>query len=329
MWQLLLLSVPLAVAREFTVSGMSSGAFMAVQMHFAYSEDITAAGIIAGGPYYCVGTEPDPYYYLCSFFPDELSQDDMVDYIEAQAKAGNIDSTSNLRDDKVFLLTGTADDIVVLGVGMLNYDVYKLYVDNDNIETEFTLNTKHIWPLVEEGDCLNEGECGYDTAEKIFTTAYGELNDKVEMIVSNLEMFDQTQYFSKSKGHGLGNQGYIYIPNNCKDNPGDCRIHVHFHGCFSNLDQVGDYWVKHAGLNEWAESNDIVVIYPQTNVESVSLLEEEGCWDYWGAFGDDYALKSGVQMRAVYNMAQDIPREDSDAAQALLLSLFTILLLIL
>jgi hypothetical protein len=328
MWQLLLLSVPLAVAREFTVSGMSSGAFMAVQMHFAYSADITAAGVIAGGPFYCVGTEPDPYYYYCSFFADQLEVDDMVEYIEDQADKGNIDPTSNLKDDKVFLFTGTADDIVVLGVGKLNYDIYKLYVDNDNIDTDFTINTKHVWPLVEEGDCLNEGKCGYDTAEKIFTTAYGNLNDKVEMIEDNLETFDQTQYFPSSRSHGLGDLGFIYIPTNCQDNPEDCRIHVHFHGCFSNYDQIGDYWVKNAGLNEWAESNDIVVIYPQTNVESISLLDEKGCWDYWGAFGYDYALKSGAQMKAVYEMAQDIAGEDSDDAQALLLSLLAILFLI-
>lgn len=90
MWQLLLLSIHLVVAREFTISGLSGGAFMAVQMHFAYSADITAAGIIAGGPYYCVGTEPDPKYFYCSFFADQLSQNDMIDYIEAQAKEGNI-----------------------------------------------------------------------------------------------------------------------------------------------------------------------------------------------------------------------------------------------
>ena len=39
---------------EVSVSGFSSGAQMAVQMHFAYSKTIRkGAGVIAGGPYYC------------------------------------------------------------------------------------------------------------------------------------------------------------------------------------------------------------------------------------------------------------------------------------
>jgi hypothetical protein len=36
-----------------TVSGLSSGAFMAVQMQFAYSASLRGAGIVAGGPFWC------------------------------------------------------------------------------------------------------------------------------------------------------------------------------------------------------------------------------------------------------------------------------------
>jgi poly(3-hydroxybutyrate) depolymerase len=38
---------------KVTVSGLSSGGFMAVQMHVAYSSVFSGAGIFAGGPYYC------------------------------------------------------------------------------------------------------------------------------------------------------------------------------------------------------------------------------------------------------------------------------------
>lgn len=36
-----------------TVSGISSGGYMAVQMHVIYSGEFTGAGIVAGGPFYC------------------------------------------------------------------------------------------------------------------------------------------------------------------------------------------------------------------------------------------------------------------------------------
>jgi pimeloyl-ACP methyl ester carboxylesterase len=45
-----------------TVSGLSSGGFFAHQFHVAHSDLVTGAGIIAGGPYGCVETIPNPYW---------------------------------------------------------------------------------------------------------------------------------------------------------------------------------------------------------------------------------------------------------------------------
>ncbi len=36
-----------------SVSGLSSGAYMTVQLHTAYSDLFMGAGVIAGGPFYC------------------------------------------------------------------------------------------------------------------------------------------------------------------------------------------------------------------------------------------------------------------------------------
>jgi poly(3-hydroxybutyrate) depolymerase len=38
---------------QISVSGISSGGFMAHQFHVAHSQHIMGAGIVAGGPYYC------------------------------------------------------------------------------------------------------------------------------------------------------------------------------------------------------------------------------------------------------------------------------------
>ena len=38
---------------ESSVSGLSSGAFMTVQLHLAHSASFAGAGIIAGGPFRC------------------------------------------------------------------------------------------------------------------------------------------------------------------------------------------------------------------------------------------------------------------------------------
>ena len=116
------------------------------------------------------------------------------------------------------------------------------------------------------------------------------------MFHTNMIKFDQTAYFSSKDDIGLGDTGFIYVPTGCQDNPDDCRVHMCFHGCVANVDLAGEYFLRYNGINEWAEANDIVVIYPQTNSKSISLLQEKGCWDYFGFYGQDYALKSGGQM---------------------------------
>ena len=43
-----------------SISGLSSGAFMTVQLHLAHSAKFVGAGIIAGGPYRCANRSATP-----------------------------------------------------------------------------------------------------------------------------------------------------------------------------------------------------------------------------------------------------------------------------
>src|SRR5262245_11006980 len=45
---------------QSSVSGLSSGAFMAVQIEVAHSDDIVGAGIVAGGPFACAESAAAP-----------------------------------------------------------------------------------------------------------------------------------------------------------------------------------------------------------------------------------------------------------------------------
>src|SRR4249919_2672354 len=49
-----------------TVSGISSGGFMAVQLHVAHSSTVKGAGVLAGGPYYCAQGNLWASFYSCT-----------------------------------------------------------------------------------------------------------------------------------------------------------------------------------------------------------------------------------------------------------------------
>jgi hypothetical protein len=53
-------------ASQTSVSGLSSGGYMAVQFEVAFSSLVRGAGIIAGGPYYCAHGDPITATSLCS-----------------------------------------------------------------------------------------------------------------------------------------------------------------------------------------------------------------------------------------------------------------------
>lgn len=139
---------------QISVSGISSGGFMAHQFHVAHSEHIMGAGIVAGGPYYCARGNILDAVTRCSSFvmleckklnldPKWCQKTDLApktagevrrvakeSFREAkkQEASGDIGKLTNLADDKIYLFSGTYDAIVPQGVMDA---VYHFYVDND------------------------------------------------------------------------------------------------------------------------------------------------------------------------------------------------------
>ncbi len=95
----------------------------------------------------------------------------------------------------------------------------------------------------------------------------------------------------------------------------NCKFHIAFHGCLQTLANIGGLFHEYTGnaqgnvqllilgYNEWAEANDIIVLYPQA---MSNVLNPEGCWDWWGYSGLNFATKSGPQMATVQNLQQYI-----------------------
>ncbi len=59
----------------------------------------------------------------------------------------------------------------------------------------------------------------------------------------------------------MGDTGYFYVPRSCNTN--QCGLHVVFHGCNQDLETLGETFIHKTRLNEYADTNDFVVLYPQ------------------------------------------------------------------
>src|SRR5580658_1645992 len=97
---------------QTSVSGISSGGFMAVQFGVAFSSIIEGIGVFAGGPFDCSQGSVTAAENACG---DATSSPDVTPMIAATkslAVSGAIDATSYLASERIFLFGG-ADDAIV------------------------------------------------------------------------------------------------------------------------------------------------------------------------------------------------------------------------
>ena len=96
-----------------SVSGLSSGAFMAVQYQVAFSGSVIGAGVVAGGPYYCAaGSLLNAG--ICMGQVPFLPPNPALLLMAAQgfADMGQIDPLADLQNDRIYVFSGTRDTVV-------------------------------------------------------------------------------------------------------------------------------------------------------------------------------------------------------------------------
>ena len=178
--------------------------------------------------------------------------------------------------------------------------------------------------------CLDVFEV--DLAGAILQHIYGKLNDRAVADGELLEFSQKDVFgkFSKSPATAIQNAsmedadrknlGYIFIPETCKGGAEACKLHVAFHGCKQGGETAklvpGDYsgnlFSQFAGYNEWATTNQMVVLYPQVRIWNSGPTNPEGCWDWWGQnyTHENYHTKKGLQIKAVAQMINILVGED-------------------
>ncbi|NJO34117.1 MAG: hypothetical protein HC869_14235 [Rhodospirillales bacterium] len=142
-------------------------------------------------------------------------------------------------------------------------------------------------------------DCDYDQAGAILKWIYGELNAPAERPKGKFLIFAQSRY-AEGFGNGLSSEGVIYIPEICAAK-GGCRLHIALHGCEQNRDQVGMAFIEGSGFAGWADTNNLVILFPQVEA---SILNPKACWDWWGYTGKNFLTKDALQIAAIWRMVE-------------------------
>ena len=302
---------------DITVSGISAGAYMAVQVHVAFSSIVNGCAVYAGGPYFCAKANVDTAELHCMEYmaggPDVEAS---VSYTSLNVDKKTIDNTINLNDDKVFLFSGKDDKTVDPKVVKALETYYGNYMPATSIVTNYKISAAHTMPTLDYGTVCDVsktpyiGKCSYEGAgEGLKTILNNDMMQKGKAISSNLLTFDQTPFYSGSDT-SLDKTGYIYVPTACSgdnNNAEACHLHIAFHGCLQTLDDIDNDFALNGGYNEWAEENNIIVIYPYAVItKSKNVYNPNGCWDWWAYTNTEYALQSGIQMSFIKNIIDEV-----------------------
>ena len=300
---------------QITVSGLSSGGFMANQLGYAYSATFKGVGVFAGGPYMCAGHSN---YTACMY--NATISASMLSTMQADLNNWSgtaIDDKANVASQKIYLFVGNSDYTV--GPNPMN-GVQTQYTNNGvpvaNLDYIKRDSTAHVFPTDFDSTGNNAcsssaspyiSNCGYDGAKAALTKFYGTLAARNDApAAAHYIEFDQTAFTSNA---GMAATGWVYVPASCASGT-QCRLHVALHGCQQNVATIGDKFVKNTGYTRWADTNNIIVLFPQTKVDNTShstsasgsLANANGCWDWIGWYGSNFAQKAGTQMAAIKAM---------------------------
>ncbi|KHD87678.1 MAG: PHB depolymerase [Bdellovibrio sp. ArHS] len=290
-----------------SISGVSSGGFMAVQMGVAYSRDFVAVASVAGGIYWCAEGDSQKAQTWCMKQPENINTLVQVEEVKRLAQVGAIDSVAHLQRQNIYIFASPKDGVIHPGNGEKLEEFYRQFVPSAQVFTEKSIEAAHGFPTLNAGNPCQMGflpwllKCNFDLAGDILQAAYGQLQARGFAQSSHLIKFNQKDFGDENTP--LYGEGWVYVPAACAQGA-KCRLHIALHGCQMNPDFIQDKFVSLAGYNEWAETNNIIILYPQS--AKISKDNPYACWDWFGFTGPDYMTQSGKQMHAIKKMLQTI-----------------------
>jgi len=315
--------------QQTSVSGLSSGAFMTSQLYIVHSDIMVGAGVIAGGPYLCSLSWPMTVPMItatttCMNPPENLGPN--LPRLESKTRElssdGDIDTISNLANDRIYLFSGQNDKTVHPPVMDSTLTFFTdLGVPVDAISYDNSVNAGHaiITNHADDVPCSETespyiNNCNFMQSSRIIEHIYPGSQPAAAQISGQIIEFDQTEFFPNDIT-SMSDKGFAYVPEQCAQGT-ECRIHVAIHGCEQGYESIGDDYYSSTGYNEMADTNNLIILYPQASKSITMPVNPKGCWDFWGyssynQLAPDFYTREAPQIKAIHSMIKRLAGTDA------------------
>jgi poly(3-hydroxybutyrate) depolymerase len=292
---------------------------------------IRGVGIVAGGPFWCAQTDANDAFDafslpfinatgLCLSGQPLADLDRFVGKADSESVSGHIDLVQELSRQKIYVFHGYNDGTVAKSVTDATVAFYRHYLGDPsrgNLYYQASIGAGHSFVVATDPHSGGPNACsvtatpfidacGYDQAGIILQHIYGPLNAPNRGSLSGtVKRFDQSRYTEPRDPSPLSmaDTGYVFVPRDCADGA-PCRVHIVLHGCLQDAGEIDRRFINEAGYNAWADTNRLIVLYPQTAVSWYLPYNPLACWDLWGYAdqNDSYVTKAGSQIRTIKAM---------------------------
>ncbi len=254
-----------------------------------------------------------------------------------------IADTANIAKQRVLIYQGQNDQIVRPEMADKLKEFYsRLGVSASDLKVMMEPGNHNFPTTREDGFSCSDtrvpfiANCQRDTAGDILEHLLERKLVRGQFNILHLKKIEQ-----KGAPTSLASYGYLYATPFCLNNPTACDLHVALHGCqmsddfdanFQSLYQnkvqlthllgVSNYemmarrpqmgalsFARRSGYAEYAEdvSNNVMILFPQTQITSANYpANPNGCWDWFGWTGSDYATNKGSETSWLNTYIQQI-----------------------
>ncbi|MGR4878260.1 poly(3-hydroxybutyrate) depolymerase [Streptomyces sp. LARHCF249] len=292
-------------------AGVSSGGYMATQLHVAYSSTFKGSAAFASGPQYCAQNDLGKALNACMEVYQDLQLATLKQTTANWSAQGAIDDASGLSGDPVYVFSGSNDSTVERPVSTALNDYYRHFGANVLYNRSTTAGHAWISPLGPNACTATANpwinNCGFDAEREFLGHLLGSVSAPAAAPGGSLIRFDQNPYAPGGAANpiSMDENGFVYVPTSCA-NGAACKVVVALHGCKQGYSYqgFGTQFIDKAYLNEYADTNRLIVLYPQA-VPTTTLDNPNGCWNWWGYLGDSaYARHGGKQIETIMGMVR-------------------------
>ncbi len=268
-----------------------------------------------------------------------------LNFLNDFSSQGLIANTSNISNQRVLIYQGSNDETVRAGMADKLQEFYtRLGVSNANLKMVLSQGNHNFPTERENGIPCDEAKppyianCKIDLAGQILAHLLNRNLIQAKFNSRNLHVVAQ-----KDGPSSVATYGYLYANPLCLNNPAACDVHVALHGCKMSDSFDKDFqtayeakvqltrvlgiqsyelnarspkmgaltFAKEAGYGEYAEAseNHLMIFFPQTQITTDNYPDNpNGCWDWYGWTGKNYATNQGSEPSWLMNQIKLIKK---------------------